>query len=1542
MKRHHFAPRDVYIGTDETGTAALANAEYGVTIGYGATNNRIGADGADAAAAAEGNLISGNGYGGVEIWGAGANGNWIAGNLIGTDKTGDVALPNAEYLAPNRGLAVVVSGGAADNVIGSDLDGVGDPAEANLISGNYGAGIVISGTGTTGNLVAKNLIGLAANGFDALGNTGDGVEIYGDASGNLIGGLTASGGNEIAFNMHAGIDVISGSNNRLTGNLIYGNGRLGIDLGGDGVTPNHAGDSTSGPNDWQNYPTIQTAAYDGSTLSLAGTFNSTPNTSFLLDFYASPQADPSGYGQGQQFLTRISVTTDASGNAAFSTALTTSLSYGDVVTAVATDPNGNTSEFSQVATLNNHAPSFTASNPPAVNEDSGAQAVSGWAAFDPGPGSNEADQTATYSVSNVSNASLFSVSPSIAADGTLTYTLAPHQSGTSTFDVQVQDSGGTANGGIDTSATQTFTITVDAPAAITSANADSFVVNSPGSFQFSASGFPPPTVSVSGPLPTGVTFDSATGTLTGTPALGAVATFPLTVTAHNGVGADATQSFTLTVTRAAPAIAWSNPADITYGTALGVTQLDATANVAGAFSYTLVDGTTAADGAVLNAGQHQVLNVTFTPTDTTDYSTATALVQINIAPATLTVTADDKSKLYGEANPMLTASYIGFVNGDDASALSGVPSLSTTAVTSSPAGKYPITVAAGTLSAANYMFAFQNGTLTVTQAAPVITWSDPADITYGTLLGATQLDATANTPGSFSYMLADDTTPASGAVLNAEQNQTLNVTFTPTDSTDYTMATAQVDINVDPAALTVTGSGTQVYGGSPSFAVDYSGFVLSQNSSVLGGTLAFVTTTSSSSDVGTYPNAVTPGGLTSNNYAISFAPGDMVVMPATLTVKANNASKVYGTANPTFTDTITGFVNGDGDGVVSGVASLSTTATTTSAVGSYPIAAALGTLIAPNYTFAFQNATLLVTQATPVITWSNPANITYGTALGATQLDAAANVAGSFSYMLADDKTTANGAVLHAAESQLLNVLFTPTDTTDYATATAQVQINVTPAPLTITADDQNKVYGAALPALTASYAGFVNGDSAASLTTQPSLSTAATAISHVSGNPYVITASGAVDADYTISYVAGSLTVTPATLTVKANDASRVFSSPNPIFTDAFSGFVSGDDASVVSGAASLTTTATTNSPAGSYPITAALGTLNAANYTFAFQNGTLTVTTNLQGAFGLVRDVYVIGSGTVNVSADSGVLVNDSGPGQIKVAAATVIGANGGTFVFHADGSFTYTPPADFPGFDYSQYTATDSQGDKASATVNVLSQTGGVVWKFYESVLGRDPDYGGLQFWINDFNNGGKTGDIAAGFFESDELLNKIIGGYYQQYLGRTLDPAGLAYWKGVWHATGGPEGIKAGFAASPEFNNNAGNTPDGWLTALYQRILNRTPDPQGFQYWQQQLANGASEVDVALGFFDSTEAYQNDVTVWFNEYLGRVPSNVELTQYANEMANGKTDRDIEQEITNLPEYGQNPPAVAAGTAARLADYHQRAAIAAKDNLFSKLGA
>jgi sugar lactone lactonase YvrE len=162
-----------------------------------------------------------------------------------------------------------------------------------------------------------------------------------------------------------------------------------------------------------------------------------------------------------------------------------------------------------------------------------------------------------------------------------------------------------------------------------------------------------------------------------------------------------------------PTINWATPTAITYGTALSTTQLNATASVPGSFVYAPVAGT------VLNAGA-QTLTATFTPTDTADYTTATATVSLTVNKAALLVSANNLSKSVGADNPALTFTVSGFVNGENSAVLSGTPTLSTTATASSPAGHYPITIAPGTLAAANYTFTSANGTLSVVAPPTVI------------------------------------------------------------------------------------------------------------------------------------------------------------------------------------------------------------------------------------------------------------------------------------------------------------------------------------------------------------------------------------------------------------------------------------------------------------------------------------------------------------------------------------------------------------------------------------------------------------------------------------------------------------------------------------------------------------------------------------------------------------------------------------------------------------------------------------------------------
>ena len=251
-------------------------------------------------------------------------------------------------------------------------------------------------------------------------------------------------------------------------------------------------------------------------------------------------------------------------------------------------------------------------------------------------------------------------------------------------------------------------------------------------------------------------------------------------------------------------------------------------------------------------------------------------------------------------------------------------------------------------------------TLVIAKATPTVTWANPADITYGTALGATQLDATATVPGSFVY------TPTAGSVLSAGAGQTLSVTFTPTDTTDYGPVTATAMINVNQATLLITAnSATRVYGQqNPAFTVTYAGLIKGDSSSSLGGSLHFSTAATASSPVNTY--SVVPGGLTSPNYAITFAGGKLVVTPASLTITANNQSRVYGQPNPPLTVYYQGFVNGDTPASLTAPVALSTPAVLASFAGSYPIF--VGGAASPNYAIRFVRGTLAIMPPTdPVV-----------------------------------------------------------------------------------------------------------------------------------------------------------------------------------------------------------------------------------------------------------------------------------------------------------------------------------------------------------------------------------------------------------------------------------------------------------------------------------------------------------------------------------------------------------------------------------------------
>ena len=325
-----------YIGTDAAGSGAVGNGGNGLLIS--AANSCIGGSIASAVCTSVSggrNVISGNLSMGVELLDTGATANVVVANYIGTNAAGTADLGNFVH-------GVFINGAPGNTIGGTSV------LARNVISGNDDAGLLINTANATGNVVRGNYIGTDSAGSGDLGNLSDGVRIIGSASANTIGGEAAGAANTIAFNDTNGVAVNNDStdNNSILSNIIHTNSSLGIELGLDGVSPNDDDDPDNGANNLQNYPTLTSAASSVFSTTVVGSLSSAPTTTFKLQFFASAACDSSGFGEGSTFLGSFNVTTDGLGNAPFNQSAGSGGVAGQFITATATDPNGNTSEFS--------------------------------------------------------------------------------------------------------------------------------------------------------------------------------------------------------------------------------------------------------------------------------------------------------------------------------------------------------------------------------------------------------------------------------------------------------------------------------------------------------------------------------------------------------------------------------------------------------------------------------------------------------------------------------------------------------------------------------------------------------------------------------------------------------------------------------------------------------------------------------------------------------------------------------------------------------------------------------------------------------------------------------------------------------------------------------------------------------------------------------------------------------------------------------------------------------------------------------------------
>lgn len=395
-----------FIGTDVSGTAKLGNSFSGVTVFRGASNNTLGGTTNGA-----GNIISGSGTVGVSFFDSGTTGNLVQGNFIGTDVTGVSKMGNPDGILISGANNNIIGGGieSARNIIsGNSLRGVavfGNTATGNQVQNNYigtdvtgtvpmgnaSVGVLVSGAGST--LIKDNIVssngnhGVSIGGFAIDPNTGKQVfgGIGATVEGNFIGtdpsGSQLGNGqdgifvenqcqthrierNVIAFNKRNGVCIPNKASNSsippgapavqilISQNSIYSNTALGIDLGESGVTANHE-ESPARPeaNHAQNFPDLTSVTSDGvsTTIQAKLEMKNKPITTFTIEFFSNASNSSSRcIPQGQHLMLSVPVKTDANGTAIINVVLPIAMTSG-YINATATDPDHNTSEFSDCA-----------------------------------------------------------------------------------------------------------------------------------------------------------------------------------------------------------------------------------------------------------------------------------------------------------------------------------------------------------------------------------------------------------------------------------------------------------------------------------------------------------------------------------------------------------------------------------------------------------------------------------------------------------------------------------------------------------------------------------------------------------------------------------------------------------------------------------------------------------------------------------------------------------------------------------------------------------------------------------------------------------------------------------------------------------------------------------------------------------------------------------------------------------------------------------------------------------------------------------------
>ncbi|HET6153081.1 MAG TPA: MBG domain-containing protein [Marmoricola sp.] len=668
------------------------------------------------------------------------------------------------------------------------------------------------------------------------------------------------------------------------------------------------------------------------------------------------------------------------------------------------------------------------------------------------------------------------------------------------------------------------------------------------------------------------------------------------------------------VVQKAPVVVTATADPVTYGTA-AVVKPSYAGFMLGEGAEVLTTAPTCSSSAGTTPGTYTGA-ATCSGAAAANYAFSYVAGDVTVGKNSLTVTPADATGTYGSATSGTAPTYSGFLPGDNAAnSVEVAPTCATNTTATTPAGVYPGTSSCSGGSSSKYDLVYAPGKVTIAKASLGVFAPSPSKV-YGAVLPA--LTPTYNGFKNGEGAAALDTAP--GCTTTADKHSSVlaagyPVTCSGGVSTNYTFGYAGGTLTVTKAAAAITASnGQQVYGDNPpAITPTFDGLVNSDTPATAATTAPVCSpNTTASTPAGIYPGHATCSGAAGGNYSFSYVNGDVTVSARALTITASDASGIYGGAASAVTPGYDGFRPGDSAASLSHLPTCSSNTDAMTVPGSYAATSACSGAASANYAISYAKGTVTIAKAPLHVTAPSTTKV-YGAGNPPLPAGYSGFVNGQGSSAL-ETAPTCTTTALASSPVDSYPVTCSGGVSSRYALTYAAGSLSITKAPATITASDATAAYGDPVT-ITRGYAGLVNGDLAlTALSTQPTCTSNTTATTAVGAYAAKATCSGAVARNYSFSYAAGTVTITPAPLAISPSAVSQVYgSTPPPVPTAQYAGFKNGQTATasgVLTHAAVCVSNVNATTPAGTYANKSICSGAVAPNYLVTFPAGTVTVT--------------------------------------------------------------------------------------------------------------------------------------------------------------------------------------------------------------------------------------------------------------------------------------------------------------------------------------------